>query len=467
MKPIENTFPKSRDQDMEVIGNAHSTFTQLGIIMVMPEFKNRSDAGQALARAVESHRTKRPLVLGLPRGGVPVAWEMARVLDTDLDVLVIRKLGVPWHPELAFGAVGEGGITVIDGEVCAALGLSESEVESVIRQERAELTRRVTLFRGSQPMADVSNREVILVDDGMATGSTILAAVEVLRGKGAARIVVAVPVASRQALSRIASKVDEIVCLQTPDPFFSVGMHYQNFPQESDDQVRTLLAGMGSLPVFIPTKDSLGRSILLPGSLTLPIDIKGIVIFAHGSGSSRFSSRNVHVAQILNNAGIGTLLFDLLTAEEAEDRSNVFDITLLASRVESAIDYLQAHEEWVHAPIGLFGASTGAAAALVAASRRPKAVQAVVSRGGRPDLAGSVLPFVDAPTLLIVGGRDHSVIGFNELASERLGCPHELVLIPGATHLFEEPGTLDKAALMARDWFAANLPAHLVFGRFN
>lgn len=452
---------------MEVIGKGPITCISLGIAMGLPEFRNRSDAGQELARVFESHRDKHPLVLGLPRGGVPVAWEIARVLNTDLDVLVVRKLGVPWHPELAFGAIGEGGVTVIDKEVCEALGLEDSEIESVIRKEREELSRRVSIFRGSQPMADVSTREVILVDDGMATGSTILAAVEVLRIQGASRIVVAMPVASLQALSRIAPMVDEIVCLHTPNPFFSVGTHYQDFPQESDDQVRTLLAGMGSLPIFIPTKDSLGNPIHLPGSLTLPIDIKGIVIFAHGSGSSRFSARNVHVAQILNNAGIGTLLFDLLTAEEAEDRNNVFDIPLLASRIESAIDYLHSHDEWVHASIGLFGASTGAAAALVAASRRPHDVHAVVSRGGRPDLAGTALSFVEAPTLLIVGNRDHSVIGFNEIASERLRCPHELVLIPGATHLFEEPGTLDKAAIEARDWFSANLPAHLVFGRLN
>ena len=433
--------------------------------MSTPKFHNRSDAGQALAHALEGHRSKQPLVLGLPRGGVPVAWEIARVLNTDLDVLVVRKLGVPWQPEFAFGAIGEGGVTVIDRSICESTGLDDRDVQAVLQRERSELNRRVNLFRGSQPMSNVTNREVIVVDDGMATGSTMVAAVEVLRKLGAARIVVAVPVASTQAVERVSSRVDELICLHTPEPFYSVGTHYENFPQESDGQVRTLLAGMGSLPVFIPSTNLSDQPILLPGTLNLPIDGKGIVIFAHGSGSSRFSSRNVHVAQILNSAGIGTLLFDLLTIDEAEHRNNVFDIDLLATRVEAAIDFLKSHAEWAHAPIGLFGASTGAAAALVAAARRPKEVDAVVSRGGRPDLAGTSLPFVEAPTQLIVGGRDQAVIGFNELAAERLHCPHQLIIIPGATHLFEERGTLDQAAHFAKDWFSSHLPAHLVFGR--
>lgn len=431
--------------------------------MNFTQFRNRSDAGQALARALESHRDQNPLILGLPRGGVPVAWEIARVLDTDLDVLVVRKLGVPWQPEYAFGSIGEANVTIIDRDVSASTGLSDRDIELVIKRERAELRRRIEMFRGNESMADVKGREVIVVDDGMATGSTMLAAVEVLRKLGAHRIVVAVPVASTQAVQRIALHVDELICLYTPEPFNAVGIHYEDFSQETDEHVRTLLAGCGSLATSIPTTNLSGVQIFLPGSLTLPVDAQGIVVFAHGSGSSRLSSRNIHVAKILQRAGMGTLLFDLLTSEEAEDRNNVFNIPLLASRLESAVDYLQSHSQRAYLPIGLFGASTGAAAALVAAARRPSQISTVVSRGGRPDLAGESLPLVEAPTLLIVGGLDHAVIEFNELAASQLHCSHEMRIVAGASHLFEEPGTLDQAAVLARDWFAAQLPLHLVY----
>ena len=426
------------------------------------EYRNRSDAGQALARALEPHRDQHPLILGLPRGGVPVAWEIARALDTDLDVLVVRKLGVPWQPEFAFGAIGEGGVTIVDYEACAATGIDDRDVQAVLQQERIELSRRVDMFRGSQPLTDVRDRDVIVVDDGIATGSTMLAAVSVLRNLGARRITVAVPVASQSAMNRIAPHVDELICLHTPEPFYAVGVHYEDFAQESDEHVRNLLAGFGALPVSIPSIGLLGQEIYLPGSLTLPSNLKGIVIFAHGSGSSRLSARNIHVARILNRAGIGTLLFDLLTDREALDRQNVFDIQLLASRLDSAVDFIRSHQQWSKWPLGLFGASTGAAAALVTASRRRGQVSAVVSRGGRPDLAGASLPLVEAPTLLIVGGEDHAVIELNEFASHQMHCPHEVKIVPGATHLFEEPGTLDQAALIARDWFVSHLPLHLV-----
>jgi len=199
----------------------------------------------------------------------------------------------------------------------------------------------------------------------------------------------------------------------------------------------------------------------LDADLALPAGATGIVLFAHGSGSSRFSSRNRHVAQRLNDAGLATVLADLLTpAEEAVDdrtRRLRFDIPLLAQRLVGATDWLAAHPRTGRRPLGLFGASTGAGAALVAAALRPDAVRAVVSRGGRPDLARDSLAQVRAPTLLIVGGDDVPVIDLNQQALAQLGCTKELVIVPGATHLFEEPGTLDQVADLARDWFVRHL----------
>ena len=199
----------------------------------------------------------------------------------------------------------------------------------------------------------------------------------------------------------------------------------------------------------------------LGGTLTLPSDAGGVVVFAHGSGSSRFSPRNRAVASTLNEAGLATLLFDLLTAEENEidavTRELRFDIDLLTRRLVATIDWLGERRDAATLPIGLFGASTGAAAALRAAAARPKRVDAVVSRGGRPDLAGDALPRVHAPTLLIVGGDDGVVIDMNREAAARMHCVHSVHIVPGATHLFEEPGKLEQVARLAREWFVEHL----------
>jgi putative phosphoribosyl transferase len=207
------------------------------------------------------------------------------------------------------------------------------------------------------------------------------------------------------------------------------------------------------------------REVVIPAGrarlnaiLGLPSQAKGVVAFAHGSGSGRLSPRNHFVAQVLQDAGIGTLLADLLEENEVLDRRNVFDIDLLTER-------LLANARWIHQvpethslTLGYFGASTGAAAALQAAAREPDGIAAIVSRGGRPDLAMDYLHLVRSPTLLIVGGDDRIVISLNELAYEKLRCPKEMVVIPGATHLFGEPGALERVADLARDWFLKYFP---------
>jgi len=208
---------------------------------------------------------------------------------------------------------------------------------------------------------------------------------------------------------------------------------------------------IGDQQVRIPSD-----AILLEGTLNVPAGAKGIVLFAHGSGSSRLSPRNTYVAKALQKAGIGTLLFDLLTDDEAADRENVFDIDFLGHRLVDATRWLRSRDNYAQYPIGYFGASTGAAAALVAAAR-DSSIKAVVSRGGRPDLAMKALHRVKAPTLLIVGGDDSPVIEMNQAALERLECEKSMQIVPGATHLFEEPGTLEEVVRLARDWFAKNL----------
>ena len=207
---------------------------------------------------------------------------------------------------------------------------------------------------------------------------------------------------------------------------------------------------------------TVGDGVLLAADLSLPAHPTGVVLFAHGSGSSRFSPRNRQVAKVLNEAGLATVVADLLTpAEEAADARgglHRFDIALLADRLASVAEYLALLQSTGPLPLGLFGASTGAAAALLTATRPSLRVRAVVSRGGRADLAGEALEHVPAPTLLIVGGEDGAVVDMNRRALMMLTCEKQLVIVPGATHLFEEPGALDAVASLSRDWFRRCLP---------
>jgi putative phosphoribosyl transferase len=270
-----------------------------------------------------------------------------------------------------------------------------------------------------------------LVD--IATGSTARAACQIARAQGAARVVLAVPVAPPGWQTRIGADADELACAGTPAGFFAIGQFYAEFPQVSDEDVMACLdraaapqspAQAGTAPAAGPA-DPPARSeevepragvVRLAGSLAGPENPRGIVVFAHGSGSSRHSPRNQYVASILNGAGLGTLLADLLTPEEERDRANVFDIGLLARRLAEVTGWLRAQPRAAPAAIGYFGASTGAAAALRAAAEPGAGTAAVVSRGGRPDLARPRLAAVTAPTLLIVGGHDEVVLDLNRRA---------------------------------------------------
>lgn len=430
-------------------------------------FTDRRDAGQALGRRLSARHLEQPLVLGLPRGGVPVAVEVARALGAPVDVLVVRKLGCPWQPELGLGAVGEEGVCLLNHDLIARTGVSAAELDAVYRAELAELDRRVRRYRGARPARALEGRTVLIVDDGLATGFTAKAGVEVARARGAARVVVAVPVGPRETVRELARVADEVVCLRTPPSFRSIGAWYRDFTQVGDEEVRSLLLsadmqGASSAPHRVPaiarrsTSIPIGDGRALAAELSGPITPLGSVIFAHGSGSSRFSPRNIAVARILNQAGLATLLLDLLTVEEAHERANVFDIELLATRLVVATHWLRHDPQIAGAAVGYFGASTGAAAALRAAADLGDDIAAVVSRGGRPDLAQGCLERVQAPTLLIVGARDGAVLELNRRAQRQLRCPTRLEVVAGATHLFEEPGTLQRAAALAQDWFVAH-----------
>ncbi len=440
----------------------------------MRRFQDRRDAGLQLAARLSHFRDERPIVLGLPRGGVPVAFEVARALDAPLDVIVVRKLGVPFQPELGMGAIGEDGARVLNDDVVRLARVTPDELAAVEARERREVERRADLYRQGRSMIPLAGRTVIIVDDGIATGGTARAALQVARAHGARRVVLAVPVAPEDSIADMAALADEVVVIETPTPFYAVGEWYTRFTQTPDDDVIRLLEA-AALEAVVPGNDdppgdaveSIARDeevdimvsgLRLSGHLTIPADASGVVIFAHGSGSSRHSPRNQFVARQLNASGLGTLLFDLLTPDEALDRANVFDIELLAGRLRAVAHWFREQPEGAYLGIGYFGASTGAAAALWAAAD-DMAVGAVVSRGGRPDLAMPHLAAVRAPTLLIVGGADTLVLRLNRQAAAEMSCEHRIEVVPGATHLFEEPGTLEAAAHLARDWFLRHLTA--------
>lgn len=421
-------------------------------------FRDRIDAGRRLAAVLDHLRGPDTVVVGLPRGGVPVAACVAEELGAPLDVILVRKLGVPFQPELAMGAIGEDDVRVVDAHIVRMTGVGDDELAAVEARERIELVRRGERYRGGRIRTPLAGRTVIVVDDGVATGSTAKAACQVARAEGAHRVVLAVPVAPSDWTQRLGTAADEYVAVETPDDFSGVGQFYRDFTQTSDDTVVALLDAAAG-PRLVRDEDVRIPldAVTLDGHLTVPRDATGIVVFAHGSGSSRHSPRNQRVASVLDRAGLATLLFDLLTPDEARDRRNVFDIDLLGHRLSDVIRSVAVWPDVGRLPVGCFGASTGAAAALVAAAQRDSPVAAVVSRGGRPDLAGPHLREVTAPTLLIVGGEDHTVLELNRGAQQQLRAETDLVVVPGATHLFEEPGTLDAAAGLARDWFLTHL----------
>jgi putative phosphoribosyl transferase len=206
-------------------------------------FRDRRDAGEQLAKALDFLRDERPVVLGLPRGGVPVATEVAAALDAPLDVILVRKLGVPVQPELAMGAIGEDGVRVMNPEVLESIQADDATIDAVERRERAELAARAERFRAGRPRQDVTGRTVIVVDDGIATGSTARAAIAVARAHGAARVVLAVPVAPPRTCRELADEADDVVCLRQPDPFLAVGQFYRDFAQTTDAEV---IAALGA-----------------------------------------------------------------------------------------------------------------------------------------------------------------------------------------------------------------------------
>lgn len=420
-------------------------------------FQNREQAGAALADLLYPDlKNSDAIVIALPRGGVPVAAPIAKRLDTKLDILIVRKIGAPYNPEFALGAVTEDGNVWMNQDTLEMIPQEKHLLDDSIKNSIAEMKRQGRIFRSNHPQQSVKNRTVILVDDGLATGATLIAAATSLKKDGAAHLIIAVPVASQKGMNLLRPYAERIYAVEQPAHFRAVGDWYEDFSQTSDTEVSMLLAeSRGEMPKhYVRRRDVVLNleGIELSGELSSPDQCRAWIVFAHGSGSSRKSPRNLKVARYLNERGFGTLLFDLLTERESADRKNTFDIDLLSSRLVSATHWMKWQSEWNNLPVGYFGASTGAAAAIQAATEFPELVFGVVSRGGRPDLAKHYLEKVSAPVLMIVGEEDREVLELNRQAYEKI--PYaQLETVPHATHLFEEPGTLESVMRLAHDWF--------------
>lgn len=433
-------------------------------------FRDRTAAGAELARRLVRFAAERPLVLGLPRGGVPVATEIADRLGTPLDVVLVRKVGVPGRDELAAGAVGEGGVTVPNLTVLRELGLTWSDLADRIDAERTEVARRAGLLRPGRPPLDVRDRVAVLVDDGIATGSTMIAAIQVVRRLGARRIVVAVPVAPPDTLRRLGALADEVVCLRTPARFLAVGRWYHDFRQVSDDEVRRFLAAAGETAAASAAGEprvggELDEPIevrlngrVLAGHLTAPAGAAGVVIVVGAAGRPGPGDRGIAAA--LHDAGVGTVLLELVDETDAINAATIDQTTmfeLLTARLAAATAALRTDPRLAGRTIGYLGSGLGTPAALCASTATGAKVATMVFRGGRADLAERCLPMVDAPTLFLVGERDRRLVRRIADVRLRMRCETELIVVPGGSHLLAEPGALPRTTKAAARWFLRHL----------
>lgn len=419
----------------------------------MRTYWDQEHAGRQLARWLRRYSMAHPVVIALGADSVLVARQVSDRLNCDLDVLVISHVVNLDDTDEVIGAVDEDGVTVIDRSRCASEGIPEESIELAVRRALTESTRRGLATRGGLQILDLQGRTVIVVDAEVETGLRMSAGILAARRRGASRVIAATPIGRRRAIENLQSVADEVLCPMVRTSGGSAMEAYQHSCSVDDSDVAAILRQAAHREVAFEVGDPHGRGWQVQGTLTVPRGARGVVVFAHGSGSSRWSPRNQEVATSLNESGFATMLFDLLTEEEGHDRRFIFDIDFLAERLIAVIDWCTRDDRLRDLSMGIFGASTGAAAALIAAARRPDLVRAVVSRGGRPDLAGDILADVDAPTLLIVGGDDEQVMALNKRSLHSMSGLTRLEVVPDATHLFEEAGALERVSRLAASWF--------------
>ncbi|MET9796087.1 phosphoribosyltransferase family protein [Nocardiopsis alba] len=407
-------------------------------------FADRAEAGRRLAERVRAHAVDDPLVLALPRGGVPVGAELARALGADFDVLVVRKIGLPGHPETGVGAVSEDGRVLYDDLALARMHIPRQALSDTVASERDELDRRRRTYRGERPLPRIAGRDCVVVDDGAATGGTARAALRTVRQAGPARLILAVPVASPEAVELLRGEVDALVVLGAPDNFRSVGEWYREFDQLSDENVTsTLFEVERSRP-----RSEVARAVRVPAGrayvdadLTMPEELRGVVVMAFDHG--RVDPRGRAIASALRRAGYATLLVDPPDEEETSGEWPAAVVTWLRRATDAAGE-----------PLGILCSGATAESLPLAAAALPEDVSAVVVHGGRIDRAGEALAGVRAPTLLLAESGDASAREAGERARALLGGPVESVVVSAP----EGDGEAwREAAVRTLDWFDRHL----------
>jgi len=418
-------------------------------------FRDRKDAGEQLAAVLKQKGYVDAVVLGIPRGGLPVATEVARAVGGILAVVVARKLGAPGNPELAIGATTASGITYINEGVARAVGASQAYIDAEKLRQVLEAQRREELFDGHR-RPGLKDRTVIVVDDGVATGATAIAAIRATKAEGAKRVVIAVPVGPPEMIDLLGKEADEVVCLESDPGFWAVGQYYDNFDQVSDDDVRALLDAYAAPP---PAPDSTHvtikrNQINLAGILTTPAGAGPfpLVIFVHGLGSGKDSPRNVTIAAHIVDSGIATLLFDL--SGHGESLPDPHDgLGAYVADLQAAFAWATVAPQVKNDAIGIAGSSLGATIAVKALIEGHVKPRTMVLRA--PPVEPEDFRRIDVPSLVLIGSLDPLR---SDVEWGATPCPQlTLSVVQGASHLFEEPGTLEQALRLTVGWFVQHL----------
>ena len=418
-------------------------------------FRDRKDAGEQLAAVLKQKGYVDAVVLGIPRGGLPVATEVARAVGGILAVVVARKLGAPGNPELAIGATTASGITYINEGVARAVGASQAYIDAEKLRQVLEAQRREELFDGHR-RPGLKDRTVIVVDDGVATGATAIAAIRATKAEGAKRVVIAVPVGPPEMIDLLGKEADEVVCLESDPGFWAVGQYYDNFDQVSDQDVRALLDAYAAPP---PAPDSTHvtikrNQINLAGILTTPAGAGPfpLVIFVHGLGSGKDSPRNVTIAAHIVDSGIATLLFDL--SGHGESLPDPHDgLGAYVADLQAAFAWATVAPQVKNDAIGIAGSSLGATIAVKALIEGHVKPRTMVLRA--PPVEPEDFRRIDVPSLVLIGSLDPLR---SDVEWGATPCPQlTLSVVQGASHLFEEPGTLEQALRLTVGWFVQHL----------
>ena len=430
-------------------------------------FQDRTDAGGRLAERLERFRDSQAVVLAVPSGGVVVATEVARSLGLRMDLIVVRAVRLERDPGLVLAVVAEGGEQLIDEDAVDSVEAARSELWTALAAERAELARRVDLYRLRRFHVDLHGFTAIVVVDVLADVLVAALACRVARLRGARRVVLAAPIGTSDIFTELEEHADEVTLLESPDEVGDPRDHFATFDPVPDavvldhldasverdgvaDPPLTAVDHMSDLevePVVI-----LSDGAALRGIVMLPRFATGVVVFTHGAGSGADSPRDEVVATALAEVGIASVRFDLLTEFELYRKLEISD-RVMTDRLTGAVAWVRRQEAFRGLPIGLNGANSGIRAVLALAAEPGAAITAIVSRGGRPDELALGIDEVVAPSLFIVGGADETILEANRSAATRIDAPCEISVIPGASHRFVEPGALEMVAEITRDWF--------------